>query len=90
MFMQMHGGGGGLTIRNAFTVFINKLFSTERKHRTDAGSSVFNCHKKRKHAFTEYNKLKKRKYTLFREDPYHIPEEELKQESKRLPVAEME
>ena len=65
-----------------------KGFTTERKTRSDAGSSVFNCEKKRKQSFTAFNIYKKRRYNEFRENPGHIRENELKNAFSNLPLDE--
>ena len=63
--------GHGALLCNAFGVgrehgkkFFNRVvsndFKFERKQRTDTGMSVFNCEKKRRHAFTAFNTFKKR------------------------------
>jgi len=41
------------SLNNQFKNFIGKGFDSKRKKRSDVGTSIFNCEKKRKHAFTD-------------------------------------
>ena len=83
--------GHGALLCNAFGVgrehgkkFFNRVvsndFKFERKQRTDTGMSVFNCEKKRRHAFTAFNTFKKRRFMEFRDNPERIDHNQLKEE----------
>ena len=69
-------------------IFVRKKFTMERKIRSNAGSSIFNDEKKRNQTFTAFNAFKKQKHKEFRENPGHIPANELKNKYKLLPVTQ--
>ena len=68
--------------------FVDSGFTNQRKVRTDKGTSVFNCDKKRKWTYTAFNTFKKRRTKDFRETTAPIPISTLKEEYESLSPTE--
>jgi hypothetical protein len=72
------------TIRK-FNTFVEHGFSVEQKDRSDKGTSVFTCDKKRANTFTAFNVYKKQRMQGFCDNYQRIPEEILKNDYQNLP-----
>jgi hypothetical protein len=68
-----------------FNTFVEHGFSVKQKDRSDKGTSVFTCDKKRVNTFTAFNAYKKQRMQGFRENYQQIPEEILKNDYQNLP-----
>ena len=73
------------SVNRSIAKFVASDYTMKRKERSDKGTSVFNCPKKRKARFTAYNSFKKRKLAEFRETTDRIPDIVIKNEFNSLP-----
>ena len=75
-------------INRQINAFVDSDFTCERKERSDKGTSIFNCEKKRKSTFTGIKQFKKAKHAEFRESTERLDHLDLKQEYNALINAE--
>ena len=75
-------------INRQIDAFIDSDFTCKRKERSDKGTSIFNCEKKRQSTFTAINEFKKIKHAEFRESTEPLDHGDLKHKFNELTDAE--
>lgn len=78
------------TLKNKIKSFIKNKFTATTNTRSDKGTNVFICDKKRKSTFTPYHSFKKARYSQFRDYCGKISDESLKRDYNNLTAEELE